>query len=81
MGGETMDTNGNEIALSKRSVKGIGHRFNDRITDDAALRVALELEKRAEDTFRCAEMFANHAGRKTIKEEDIMKVMKMRDEL
>jgi len=76
-----MDKNGKDIALSKRSVKGIGHRFNDRITDGAALRVCLELENQAEEIWRLAEVFANHAGRKTVKEEDVMKVMKMRDEL
>lgn len=76
-----MDKNGKEIDISKRSVKGIGHRFNDRITDDACLRVAMELESQAEDIFRNAQVMAEHAGRKTIKEEDVMLVMKMRDEL
>ena len=76
-----MDKTGKELALSKRSVKDVGHRFNDRITDDAALRVCLELENQAEEIWRLSEVFADHAGRKTIKEEDVMKVMKMMDEL
>jgi len=76
-----MDKDGRQIALSKSTVKGIGHSFNDRITDAAALRVCLELENQAEDIFRHAQLMAEHAGRKTIKEEDIMLVMKMRNDL
>lgn len=74
-----MDETGNDIALSKRSVKGIGHRFNDRITDDAALRVSRMLETQAEEIWSNAEVFAEHAGRKTIKEEDVRKAAKMMD--
>lgn len=76
-----MDKNGKEVELSKRNMKDIGHRFSGRITDDAAIRVCLELERQSEEIWRAAETLAEHAGRKTIKEEDIMKVLKLRDEL
>lgn len=74
-----MDKTGNQLSLSKRSVKSIGHEFTERITDDAANRVCYQLELAAQDVFRDAQLFANHAGRMTVKEEDILLALKVRD--
>lgn len=76
-----MDKNGRQFTLSKGSVKTIGHEFTDRITDDAVLRVLAHEEERIKKVFRLAEIMAKHAGRKTIKEEDIRLVLMMEDEL
>jgi len=76
-----MDQSSHEQQLTKHNVKAIGHEFNDRITDDATRRVAMDLESRAQKVFRLAQVMARHAGRKTIKEEDIEAVLMMENEL
>lgn len=65
------DVSGHDIKLSKNRVKGIGKRYSDRITDDAAVYVAYWLEKEAEDLWKVAKELSEHAGRKTVMEEDI----------
>jgi len=76
-----MDENGNDLQLTIHNVKDIGHEFNDRITDDAVKRVAMVEQDRMQKIFRLAKVMARHAGRKTIKEDDIRKVYQMEDEL
>lgn len=74
-----MDIDNRHQTLSKQSVKRIGHEVNDRITDDAVLRVIAEEEVRMEKIFRAAQVMARHAGRQTIKEDDVRQVYKFID--
>lgn len=60
-----------DLKLGKRSVKNIGHEVCDRITDDAAIRVAYEEEKRIKEMFRLANIVSKRAGRQTVREDDI----------
>lgn len=76
-----MDKDGNELYLTTGNVKSIGHKHNERITEDAVRRVAMREESRMDKIFRLAKVMARHAGRKTIKEEDIEKVYQFEDEI
>lgn len=67
-----------DYSLSKRGTESIAHEHVDRVTDDAVLRVMEELEVEAHDIFKEAKMAARHAGRKTVKEDDIRLVLKFR---
>jgi len=73
------DSDGDDVDLSVRAVKNLGHEStkHGRISKDAALRVALSEERRIKEKFRLAEILAESAGRKTIKEEDIQNVQTM----
>lgn len=76
-----MDQQGGEFRLSKHGIKEIGHEYNDRITDDAVLRVMMEEEERIKKIFRLSQVIARQAGRKTIKEQDVRTVYQIEDEL
>ncbi len=56
------------IAPIKRLLKNAGA---SRISDDAAVKLAEVLEEYGEDVARNATKLAKHAGRKTVKAEDI----------
>ncbi len=56
------------IAPIKRLLKNAGA---SRISDDAAVKLAEVLEEIGEDLARDATKLAKHAGRKTVKAEDI----------
>lgn len=56
------------IAPIKRLLKNAGAT---RISDDAAIKLADVLEEIGEDLARNATKLAKHAGRKTVKAEDI----------
>lgn len=56
------------IAPIKRLLKDAGA---SRISDDAAVKLAEVLEEIGEDLSRSATKLAKHAGRKTVKAEDI----------
>ena len=56
------------IAPVKRLLKNAGA---NRISDDAAIKLAEVLEEIGEDLARNATKLAKHAGRKTVKAEDI----------
>lgn len=56
------------IAPVKRLLKNAGAT---RISDDAAIKLAEVLEEIGEDLARDATKLAKHAGRKTVKAEDI----------
>jgi len=68
------DRDGNDINLSKRNVKGIVHEHAERVSDDAAIRMAYEAELALHDKARAAKLVANSRGRKTVKEEDVVLV-------
>lgn len=70
------DVSGDDVRLPVRAIKDIGHGStkHGRISKDAAIRIALQEEKRVQEKFRLAEILAEKAGRKTIKEEDIRTV-------
>lgn len=74
------DFDGNDISLSKRSVKGIMHEFSPRVSDDAAIRMAYQAEQRMMKKTRAAKQVAQQNGRETIKEEDIRLVENILDE-
>lgn len=73
------DKNANDFRLGKRSIKNIAHEVTDRVTDDAAMRVMYQEEKRIKEKFRLAEIVANRAGRKTVKEDDLVVVEEILD--
>lgn len=75
------DLTGDDVNLSVRAVKSIGHSStkHGRISKDAAIRVAYQEQQRIQEKFRLAEILAEKAGRKTIKEEDIRTVNMMLD--
>lgn len=56
------------IAPVKRLLKNAGAT---RISDEAAIKLAEVLEEIGEDVSRSATKLAKHAGRKTVKAEDI----------
>lgn len=70
------DVNGSDVRLQVQAIKDIGHDStkNGRISKDAAVRVALQEERRIQEKFRLAEILAERAGRKTVKEVDIRTV-------
>lgn len=67
------DIDGDGVSLSTRAIKSIGHDStkHGRISQDAAILVAYQEELRIKEKFRLAEIIAEAAGRKTVKEEDI----------
>lgn len=73
------DIDGNDINLSKRSVKGIAHEHSDRVSDDAAIRMAYQAEQRLHKKSRAAKLVANANGRETIKEDDVRLVDNIMD--
>lgn len=73
------DRDGNDIHLSKRNVKNILHEHADRVSDDAAIRMAYEAELNIHDRARAAKLVANSKGRKTVKEEDVVLVNNILD--
>lgn len=68
------DRNGNDIQLSKGNVKSIIHEHAERVSDDAAIRMAYEAELDMHKRARAAKLVANGKGRKTVKEEDVVLV-------
>lgn len=76
-----MDKSSDELQLTVHNMKEIMHEFNDRVTDDAARRIALEEQDRVQKVARLSKVMARHAGRKTIKEEDVRQVYQMEEEL
>jgi len=68
------DRNGNDINLSKRNVKSVMHEHSDRVSDDAAIRMAYEAELDIHEKARAAKLVANSKGRQTVKEEDVILV-------
>ena len=73
------DRTGNDINLSKRNVKAVMHEHSDRVSDDAAIRMAYEAELDIHDKARAAKLVANSRGRETVKEEDIVLVNNIMD--
>lgn len=75
------ELDGHRLQLSKGNVKRIMRSQTDRVSDDAALQVAHEEQDRIKRVTRLAIALAEHAGRKTVQEEDIRMVYMMEDEL
>lgn len=71
------DKTANDVELSKRNIKNIMHRVNSRVSDDAATHLAYELERRVTLTTRAAQVVANADGRKTIREDDIRRAVRI----
>jgi histone H3/H4 len=65
------EKDGGDFRLSKHAIREIGHESVDRISDDAALKIALYEERRIQEMVRLAYLVAQRAGRKTVREEDI----------
>lgn len=60
------------VAPVKRVIKNAGA---ERVSDDAAEALRNILEERGTEIAQDARRFANHAGRKTVREEDIEAVI------
>lgn len=71
--------NGNDFTLPKNSTETLAHEVVDRVSDDAVLRVIAEEEPRIKEVFRRAQVLAEHAGRKTVREEDVRMVYQYMD--
>lgn len=74
-----VEETGHSIRLSKNNLKNIGHEVNDRIRDDAVIYMAVEEQERMKEVWRNAKLLARHAGRQTIKEEDVRLAYKLAD--
>jgi histone H3/H4 len=68
---------GKDVRISKSGVRDMAHDVSDRVTDEACLRVAVMEERRIKEIFRLANIVAERAGRKTVREEDIVVVMEI----
>lgn len=66
-----------DVRVSKSGVRDMAHDVTDRVTDDACLRVALMEEKRIKEIFRLSSVVSQRAGRKTVREEDVMAVLEI----
>lgn len=66
-----------DVRVSKSGVRDMAHDVTDRVTDDACLRVALMEERRIKEIFRLSSIVAQRAGRKTVREEDVMAVLEI----
>lgn len=63
-----------DVRISKSGVRDMAHDVTGRVTDDACLRVAVQEERRIKEKFRLASIVAERAGRKTVREEDLVVV-------
>lgn len=74
-----VEEDGHGVQLGVQTIKEIGYdsTTNQRISKDAAIRVALEEEKRIKEIMRLAEIITKRSGRKTVKEEDVRIVYQM----
>jgi histone H3/H4 len=70
---------GNDYQITKHNVESLAHDMVDRVSDDAVLRVMAEEEPRIKEVFRRAQILAQHAGRKTVREEDVRMVYSYMD--
>lgn len=70
------DLTGNDVRISTRAIADIGHDAtkNGRISKDAKVRIAYQEEQRIREKLRLAELVAEQAGRKTVKESDVITV-------
>lgn len=75
------DETGHSIQLSKGNLKSIGHEVNDRITDDAVIHMSVVQQEHMKEVWRTAKVLARHAGRQTIKEEDVRLAYRLEDKL
>ncbi len=66
-----------DVRVSKSGVRDMAHDVTDRVTDEACLRVALMEERRIKEIFRLSSIVAQRAGRKTVREEDVMAVLEI----
>lgn len=64
-----------DVQFSSYSIKKIGQQAGvDRMSDSAALRVAYEQQREIQNLLQAAQIIANQAGRKTVREEDVIAV-------
>jgi histone H3/H4 len=74
------DINVDDIHVSKSTIKRIADTANvHRMTDDAAVRVAFQYEVSVMSELRVAKELASHAGRQTVKEEDLILAERMKE--
>lgn len=67
-----VDKSAEDVAITVSTIKDIAHDIGiARISDDAAVHIANVLEMEAEELVRDSHKSANHAGRKTVKEDDV----------
>jgi histone H3/H4 len=68
------EKSGDELRLNKNGIREISHDVVDRISGEACNRIALQEERRIKKKVRLASIVAERAGRKTVREEDLMVV-------
>lgn len=62
---------GDDLQLSKRAVKSVMKEESDRVSDDAAIRLAGQVEQFIKAKTRAGDVIAESDGRKTVREADI----------
>lgn len=77
----TSDLDGNKLQVSKNKIKAVMREQNERVSDDAALRMAYQVEQMVRRRARAARLAASHDGRKTIQERDLIHVENVMDEM
>jgi len=64
-----------DVRLSVGGVKELGHEAGvDRVSKEAATRIAHQEEKRFKEKMKLAQTVAKRAGRETVREEDLQVV-------
>lgn len=66
------EINADDVRLSVSGVKELGHEAGvDRVSKEAATRIAFQEEKRIKEKMKLAQTVAKRAGRETVREEDL----------
>lgn len=74
------DIGADDIHVSKATIKRIANTAGvHRMTDDAATRVAFQYEVEVMSELRVAKELASHAGRETVKEQDLILAERMKE--
>lgn len=61
-----------DVRLSVKGIKDMGHEAGvERMSKDAAVRIAFQEEKRVKEKLKLAHTVAKRAGRETVREEDL----------
>jgi histone H3/H4 len=79
---ETDKIDAEDVQFSDYAIKQIGQKAGvERMSDMAARRVSFEQEREIQSLLSAAQVVANAAGRKTVREEDILRVKEIVQEV
>lgn len=73
------EKDGDDLRISKRSVKGVMKDVTDRVSDDAAIRLTSQVERMVKKKTQAAKVIAESQDRVTVREEDVRKVEEIVD--